>query len=407
MMKKNLPPLLASVFLLLALAFAWHQEQTAPSPVALTPSLTGQTEYCLTCHADLPSISPSHPVEVFGCVVCHGGEPLALQQDAAHRGLRGGANPSDLTVAEQSCGGSACHSGEAAGGRDHLQRVQTSIQSTYTGAITSVRYTFGAQDSLQPLFGTTEQVDSISRTGITRLQAFDPAAELNPQLQKFSQNCLSCHLNAAPPPGADYARETGCAACHSPAGERHTLTTAIPYTQCNACHNRGNYDLRTMTFIPRSDQPVTRLEAYYQPIAQFTQCEYTLDCIDCHTRAEAMGDGDLHADQASVQYVQCKTCHGTLEELPLTKTLTDPNDLAFRMDFLNPVMNLKPGDTILVTEQGEPLWNTRQLPDGTFEMVGKANKQYFTFRPVMGTACQQNPTQQESQYCHQCHALQK
>jgi hypothetical protein len=70
-------------------------------------------------------------------------------------------------------------------------------------------------------------------------------------------------------------------------------------------------------------------------------------------------------------------------------------------------MDLKLGDTIIITETGEPLWNARQLPDGAFEMVGKATKQYFPFRPVMGTDCQQNPEEQESHYCYECHAVEK
>ena len=132
-----------------------------------------------------------------------------------------------------------------------------------------------------------------------------------------------------------------------------------------------------MDFVERTDQPTDRLNDYYQPIAQFVLCEYTLDCVDCHTRVEAMGDGDLHSNKKEIQYIQCKTCHGTPDELPLTKTLTDPKDIAFRLAFLNPVVDLKIGDTILVTEKGEPLWNTRVLPDGTYEMVGKATRQLF------------------------------
>jgi hypothetical protein len=120
-----------------------------------------------------------------------------------------------------------------------------------------------------------------------------------------------------------------------------------------------------------------------------------------------MGDGDLHSNQKDIQYVQCKTCHGTLNELPLTKTLTDPNDIAFTLAFLNPVMDLKLGDTILVTEQGEPLWNIRVLPDGTYEMIGKATSQYFTFRPVMDSGCTQTGEDQSSSYCHECHAVKR
>jgi hypothetical protein len=401
---RRLLPLFSFLFLL-AILLVWWLDSRQPQPVELIPTLTGEPEYCVTCHADLPEISASHPVETFGCVRCHGGERLALDAELAHSTLRGGVNPSDLLVVEQSCGGSDCHSGSEADERNHIQRVTTSVQATYAGAIASIRYTFGAQTDLAAHFGIAAVSDDESQTGIKSLDAFNPAADSNPMIQKFGENCLVCHLHTEPQEGEAFARQTGCAACHS-TGE-HTFSTAISYTQCNACHNRGNYDLRTMTFVERTDQPTSRLADYYQPISQFTQCEYTLDCVDCHTRDEVMGDSDIHPDQASIEYVQCKTCHGTLDELPLTKTLTDPEDIAFRLAFLNPVIDLKLGDTIIVTEQGEPLWNARQLPDGAFEMVGKATKQYFTFRPVMGTACEQNPEEQESHYCHECHAVEK
>lgn len=397
--------LIFSGLLLAVLAFLWWNDSRQPNPIALTPTLSGETEYCLTCHADLPEISASHPVNTFGCVSCHGGERLALDADLAHSTMRGGANPSALSVVETSCGGSNCHSGSEADDRHHIQRVTTSVQSTYAGAIASIRYTFGAQSDLTAHFGINAITDEHTQTGITSLDAFAPALETNPMIQKFGENCLTCHINAVPREGEAFARETGCAACHST--EQHKLTTAIPYTQCNACHNRGNYDLRTMTFIERTDQATTRLHDYYQPIAQFTQCEYALDCVDCHTRTEVMGDGDIHNNQAEVEYVQCKTCHGTLEELPLTKMLADPNEIAFTLAFLNPVVDLELGDTIIITEKSEPLWNTRVLPDGTYEMIGKATNQYFTFNPVMGSACEQKPDEQESQYCHECHAVEK
>ncbi len=400
---------LASGALFLALILAGWADANRVETLGLTPTLTGEVEYCLSCHADLPEISPSHPVEAYGCVRCHGGERLALEAELAHSTLRGGANPSDLAVVNESCGGADCHAGSSAAGRDHIQRVSTSIQATYAGAIANIRYSFGAQPDLNAYLGVRAVQDTESMTGITALKVFDPAIETNPMLQRFGENCLTCHLHSAAIAGAEYARFGGCAACHTGWSEAqvHTLTTVMPYTQCNTCHNRGNYDLRTMTFIERSDLPTERVDDYYQPIAQFTRCEYTLDCSDCHTRAEAMGDGDLHASQASMQYVQCKTCHGTLTALPQTKTLTDPNDLAFRLAQLNPVIDLKLGDTILVTAQGEPLWHTRLLADGRFELFGKASQQHFYFHPVMGTNCEQDPSQQDSHYCHACHALER
>ncbi|MGB9521729.1 MAG: hypothetical protein ACPL6F_03130, partial [Anaerolineales bacterium] len=289
----------ASGFLLIAIAIGlWHEDKRL-APIPLTPTLTGKTEYCLTCHSDLPEISPSHPIKTFGCVICHGGERLALDANLAHASMRGGKNPSDLAVVEQSCGGENCHSGSASQQRDHIQRVTTSLQATYSGAIANVLYTFGAQSDLTPRYAPQAVTDeNRSKTGITSLLEFSPSNWNNPNIQKFAANCLNCHLWSDPPKGEVYTRFTGCAACHTPitpallstnsgASQIHRLTTAIPYTQCNTCHNRGNYNLLTMSFEERSDHPSDRLHNYYQPIGEFTKCEYTLDCVDCHTRTEA------------------------------------------------------------------------------------------------------------------------
>ncbi|MFC2063502.1 hypothetical protein ACFLXB_00200 [Chloroflexota bacterium] len=400
----------ASTLLMATIGLTWWMQSRGLEPVVITPSLTGEAEYCISCHPDVNEISPSHPVESFGCIICHGGERLALDEDLAHSSMRGGNNPSDLSVVEQSCGGSECHSGDESELGDHIQRVKTSIQTTYAGAIANVRFAFGAQDELTPILGTMPVKDTSlpSQTGILFLEGYSASSETHPLLQTFGENCLGCHLNSQPME-SELDRYSGCAACHSPAdsgGElTHTLTTAISYSQCNNCHNQGNYELITMTFVERSDQPLKRQDRYYQPIAQFTQCEYTLDCVDCHTRIEIMGDGDIHASKKDIQYVQCKTCHGTLTELPQVKVLSDPNDIVFRLARLNAIMDLKIGDTILETEKGESLWNIRLLPDGSYEMIGKATRQLFHFNAVLGSDCEQDPGKQESQYCHECHAV--
>jgi mono/diheme cytochrome c family protein len=94
----------------------------------------------------------------------------------------------------------------------------TSIQTTYTGAITSLRFTYGAQADQVPLFAAQAVTDTTlpSQTDILSLAAYEPATESSPSLNLFSANCLSCHINAAPPEGEQYARFTGCAACHTP-----------------------------------------------------------------------------------------------------------------------------------------------------------------------------------------------
>jgi hypothetical protein len=436
--------LIPALSLILLLVIAWAAvSQLRPGfekfaganrPIELIPPLTGQPEYCLTCHQGIEEISAAHPTEVIGCVRCHGGNRLGLTAEAAHDGLLGGGNPSDFSVVEQACGGSDCHSGSPEQSRDHIARATTSLQATYAGAIAYVRRAFGAQPDGIARFGisaiSVKQVTSPS--GVPSLQAFLPLPPgTPPAIEQFAERCLTCHLKAPAPTGPGFQRLTGCAACHAPTNylgtyvgndptldhkqtgqpALHQLTIAIPYIQCNACHNRGNYDLVSMTFHARtdlpSDQRAARIVDYYQPIAQFTRCEYELDCVDCHTSQEIMGDGNLHSAMSDVRYIQCKTCHGTLDSAPLTQEVSDPNSLARRRAFLDPKVDLALGDRIIVTERGEPLWNTHVDADGSYSMILKVSGKRYPIPLVEGSGCLQQADQQESRYCHACHAVER
>lgn len=403
-----------SAILFCAVLVTLWEEGQRPEPIMLTPTVTGQQEYCLTCHADLAHVSPSHPVEVVGCVRCHGGERLALEADLAHSTLRGGRNPSDPTVMESACGGGACHSGTAETDQDHIQRITMNLHTTYAGAIAKVRYAIGAQPDPDAYLGLVSVADTspLTTTHLTQLQAYDPNQETTVALQSFAQNCFTCHLASQPLTGTQYARFTGCAACHTPTANTavgqpvHRLSTAIAYSQCNTCHNRGTYNIHTLQFQPRADQAVSRRLDYYLPGTPLATCEFHLDCVDCHTRQEIMGDGHLYGTLQEAQNIQCRTCHGTLTELPLTYTITQPDDLALRLAALNPAIRLQTGDTIIVTPQGEPLWNTHQQSTGTFEIIGKVTGQHQRLPLVKGSKCQQSPAKQEASDCHACHSTQ-
>ncbi len=402
----------------------------------ITPQMTGQAELCLTCHIGLAEISPSHPVEIFGCVSCHGGNGLSLNQEQAHAGLRGGKNPSDLSVVQESCG-QGCHSGFGDQDKNHVDRVLRSLQGTYAGAIANVRFSFGAQADPTPLYGVYGVADADPAAILTELAAF-PHQSDHPVDRQFAKNCLNagCHLSEKAQLQPYYYRSTGCAACHvlyendglyqgdDPTISRdepghlrlHQLTTAIPFTQCNHCHNRGNYSLRQMKFLPRDDIPPAgppvseqmpaegrRLLEYYQPIGQFTLCEWELDCIDCHTNHEAMGDGHIHPNQQEMQYTRCQTCHGTVEELPDVVTVTAEHQSALRQARLNSNYTLSIGDQVIITEGGELMGHIKRVGDELI-LTGKATGKTYTVNPVKGSGCEQKVKEQESHYCHQCHA---
>ncbi|MHB1134059.1 MAG: hypothetical protein ACYC4L_16955 [Chloroflexota bacterium] len=410
---------------------------------ALVPTQTGRPELCPTCHVGIGDISPSHPAEAFGCVVCHGGEPLALDADRAHSTMRGGRNPSDLSVAETSCGTEDCHGGYADGERNHVDRVQNSLQATYAGAIAVLRYTFGAQDSPTAQYALQARTDAsrpLPAKALPSLAAL-PSPVVNATLDgRVQQNCLEggCHLWSQPAAQPYYYRASGCAACHylydddgqyrgadptTPVeepghGAEHRLTTAVPFTQCNHCHNRGNYSLKQMAFLPREDLPAApaapaaeadearRLAEYYQPMGEFTRCEYELDCVDCHTGGEVMGDGHLYGGKQERNYVQCQTCHGTPTAPPRLATIRESDELARRRARLAGREDfLAVGDSVVETESGELLWSVKRGANGELQQIAKVTGQVYTVPLVAGSKCEQDGTTQTSDHCHQCHSV--
>jgi hypothetical protein len=456
--------LAVGLFVLARPAWAHYQQayfqdtQLSGSPTirTLTPTLTGRPELCTTCHIGIEEISAFHPAEAFGCVICHGGDGLALDQARAHQGLRGGRNPSDPSVVQASCGQANCHNGYTGAEHNHVDRVLRSLQATYAGGIALVRYSFGAQPDQAGRYGAIAAYDPAPLTDTLRSLAVMPvssSADLTPALAaqgvtvsghpvdtQFRQSCLDggCHLSE-PATAAPYRyRSTGCAACHyvydddgrykgsdptiakdeAGHGRIHRLTTAIPFTQCNHCHNRGNYSLKTMTFTPRPDLPPAgaplskfmptqqrRLAEYYQPIGQFTFCEWKLDCVDCHTGEAAMGAGHILDTMGAAQGTECRTCHGTLVELPRTAPITDANEAAMRQARANGHGGfIGVGDRVVVNRLGEKLWAVKQVGPENFVETLKVSGEIAAIPLVKGSACRQNPDEQASSACHECHA---
>ncbi len=442
-LRQRLPWLIGSLAIVGALILAgyrqanppWQKYQDSGQVRILTPTLTGKPELCLTCHNGIEEISDSHGVDAFGCVICHGGDRLSLDEDIAHGSLIGAEgnrrNPSDLSTVETSCGGADCHSGDAAAGRDHIARVTRSLHTTYAGGVSRVLESLGVT-SESGYYGIVAATDDIVRDplGVAELAALTEGGGM-PDLSHFVENCGGCH-NGTPEviPQPYFYRGTGCAACHvlyttaglyqggDPTISRtepghaatHQLTVAVPYTTCNHCHNRGNYDVAQMTFSPRNLSPDREMPAserryadlYPNGSTHYAVCEYKLDCIDCHTVNEVMGDGDIYTSQRDAVRVECRTCHGTLDELPLTVMLEDVNDLAFRRATLNPYYDVFVGNTVILGPNSEPMEHTRVEGD-LFSLVGKATGSTYLIPQVYGSLCEQEVDRQAATDCQECH----
>ncbi len=417
------------------------QKLSARQPQVVSLRLPGgKVELCLTCHLGIEEISPSHPIEEFGCTSCHGGNPLSLDVSEAHQGLAGGGNPAAFDVAGSTCGGpgpngAPCHEGNPDPEDNLVARVKQSLMSTKAGEVGQARFALGLQpDPFAFLLGDLATAAQLPHP-------LDGRSQERP----FRANCLGrCHLNAGAYGDSSRSYSGGCAACHylyDPTGTyrgrdvtiprnqkghgaEHRLTSRIPYTQCNLCHNRGTHSLATMTFTFRQDLGATtpvlgqgrapswesRKQAYYIPQESYSKCEVSLDCIDCHTRHEVMGDpkDDNHPLTAKVeaQRIQCLDCHGTRSAPPASVTLTDPNDRVFKDPRLAE-LGLPPlavGSVVGFTSRGDKLPFVRFV--GTkVTLYSKVTGKAFPVPIVFGSGCEQSPEQQSADACHRCHDL--
>lgn len=227
-----------------------------------------------------------------------------------------------------------------------------------------------------------------------------------------------------------FHRSSGCAACHvlsdndglykgndvtidknEPGHSRvHRLTVEIPYTQCNHCHNRGIYSMKQMEFIERDDLKATqfvsaqdkRQQDYYIPLAEYTQCEVTLDCIDCHTHNEIMGNGDIFPDKTAAVEIQCATCHGTIDSPPDYAVIKSLNQQDAYIAEMNPNLSPQVGDTVAVTQRGTQLPWVKKV-NGHWQQTSKINGTIYPVPLAYGSECRQDIDRQDSNSCHQCH----
>jgi LVIVD repeat len=322
-----------------------------------------------------------HPWEPLGCVQCHGGDGRRADKDGAHVRAKNGwpgdervlpqgfdpaavrfRNPSDLRVAEQTCG--QCHARE-------LLRLRTSLHGTTAGHLCDGLYENGVLTTRRSKFGVFGVIDTDGEVG--GLPSVQPLAELRvPREPKTlgdhftdlpRKACAQCHLwsegvAVAGRLGQDgLYRGGGCAACHVSYSEdgrsrsadaaadhaepghpiTHAMTVAPPVETCTHCHVGdaaiGN-DFRGLAQLypqqpagPDVPGTTSRLLAnqffIQDPVLTPPDVHGArgMACIDCHTVRDIMGDGDLHGAMEHAVEIECVDCHGTFAVPSTLQTL--------------------------------------------------------------------------------------
>lgn len=360
-----------------------------PHPVPTQPAPGGEgSDGCLHCHS---GVEDMHPWLALSCVDCHGGDATTHNKLKAHvpetstRDLderlapegkdltwRRFKNPSDLRVIGVTCG--TCHG-------DSCKDLFMSLHGTTAGHLSDGFYEIGQVSKKGALYGVFPVPAHLTDKGdVDRLIQPPPFTTFDDEMKLAShfsdlvrKECMQCHLWSSGRGlrgrtgfDGDYRGE-GCAACHvpyastglsdtadraisktEPGHPRRHVMTAAPSTQtCVTCHYgdasiglhfrglsqlppngaggpdiEGTTDVRLNRTFYIDDNLLTPPDVHH---------EFGMHCIDCHGRADVMGDGALHGSMEHAVAISCEACHGTFDaRASLMTTRGEPLDNVWR-----------------------------------------------------------------------------
>lgn len=291
----------------------WQTDTTFKSNTFFDAEL--KKESCLGCHSGMKGLSDSHNPTVIGCASCHGGNPWALTANNAHRTMR--LIPGNLSNAKQSCGQQACH-------QQITTNFHSSLMATLSGMISVDRWVFGELESPDQLCNVHELTNS-------------------PADKHLKNLCVGCHLGAPKTkPGTSHYLEKGggCLACHLDysteldkqvkqnfaqhkkkiLNNHPNISLKVTNDKCFGCHNRSgriatNYEGWSETRLDTGqvkNKPTLKIIEKNRVFRKQTADVHHvagLECIDCHTAYELMGDGNLYKHKEDAVKTLCIDCH--------------------------------------------------------------------------------------------------
>lgn len=389
----------------------------------------------------------------------HNGMLYGQNSEAGHR------NPANLRVLDQSCALSGCHAGHAQEDKNHYMRVRKTMMSLMAGMISGMRYNWAAQpekiskyasvgvrdeDGIVPEHrGALKEIKTIPVfTGKDMPRdkdgSFKTKDDMGNEIEisnemtdsQWRKSCARCHFWVDRTPGgfAD-SRAQGCAACHvlydddgkykgndptiskDKAGHPkvHQMTVAIPAEQCIHCHNRGgrtgvSYEGRMESDFygtPFKGGELSKLMfhgKYYNTPTKDIHYEKGMECIDCHTQFDVMGDGNIYSKKFEQVEIRCEDCHGNYKEGIKTAKVTDPNDRVVRLGKVSPNYKNKVGDEIVLTARGNKYSNVKII-DGEPILISKFDGREHKMTVITGKkGAHSIPQHQERMDCNACHA---
>jgi len=389
--------------------------------LALCLALTGCTQRpsdgstCAECHRGLEQVSASH----LECVSCHGGNPLAAAEKAAHRRMFGPKNPADPKYWEKTCG--KCHPYQ-------LERVRANLMYTNTGMIKNSQATWEGEDGV--LYATRAEAVHDAGGEPLKLQKVTQLDNLAGEL--YRKTCSLCHVGVDSNRVWSGSHSSGCAACHFPYNDNatyqgsdrtvkgkwkhsasHKMAVLQDNSVCVRCHNRSGrialsyegWNDGNNSKVPTSKGHLgervisgARNATRIQPDIHH---EKGMECIDCHTSRDLMGDGYVYENMYLQTEISCEDCHGSATERTQVEEIDRENEEVLRESAHYP-RRMQQGDSMVLTAKGRKYSNVLQ-EQGKVWVQSKRNGKLHESKVITGTP-EHTIVGHERMECYACHS---
>jgi hypothetical protein len=257
------------------------------------------------------------------------------------------------------------------------------------------------------------------------------------------QLCAVCHLGVKKTelgPNKEDARGGGCVACHlsydraalaalgdyelrkptgtaDPSARHPAISLDIGNGQCFGCHSRsgristsyeGWHEMHDPPAAARDpDRPMPSRyrtledDRVFERVVPDIHHERGLDCIDCHTANEVMGDGKAHAHKLAQLRIACEDCHArpgaSLASVPTAQLDPESRRLIALRGWANTSHEPR-----AVARSGEPLVNVVVDPSGRARMIRKRTGERLPLKPMTAVCAEGGGHERLS--CGSCHS---
>lgn len=382
--------------------------------IACSPDLKNEST-CVSCHSGLEPASATHPI----CIDCHGGNSKSQDKKVSHQTMFGPINPSAPKFWAQTCG--RCHPYQ-------LNRVRANIMFTNTGMIKNIQKTWEGEDG--KLYGAQPE-NVFSAKGLP-LELHGVSGLNNLSGELYRKFCSLCHVGIAANEKYATSHAAGCAACHFPyddtavyRGDDPNIKGKWPYSKthrlaslpgndvCLRCHSRssriaftyqGLSEDNTSLVPTRSGLPGPKVFSGARNITYIAgDVHFTkgLDCIDCHTSRDTMGDGYAYENAYRQTETRCIDCHGSGSKQPVSQTIVRENDEAVR-ESKSYAIKMRPGMKMIVTGKGRKYSNVF-YQSGKVYVLGKRSGKLHESPVITGTP-EHTIAGHERLECYTCHS---